>query len=377
MAAVPSSSPMRSLVFAGALALSLAVGIADYLTGVEISFSIFYLIPVSVAAWFLGRGPGLFLAAVCAATWFANDSMFGGRAYTHRLIPYWNASVRFGVFAIVTVILTRLADALHREQRAHRDLAFSYAALDDMRKQQLLIKDQLLSHVSQELGSPIEAVGESLEQLADGRSGELTPQQRECVGGVRRNVDRLKQMIQELLDATAADAGKLTIEPRALRIHELSAEVIRTLRTRASELGISLDDEIPADLPQVLADPTRVRQVLFNLIDNALKFTPTGGRVMARASVRDADPAHLCVAVSDTGRGIHPEAQVEIFHRLFHGEDGSAAGREGLGLGLKIARELVTRQGGRIWVESRPGRGSTFYFTLPLAPVGSAESSAV
>jgi signal transduction histidine kinase len=174
-------------------------------------------------------------------------------------------------------------------------------------------------------------------------------------------------MIQDLLDATRADTGKLTIEPRPLQLKEVSSEVIRALHPRAGELDVSLVDEVPLDLPTLLADPARVRQVLFNLVDNALKFTPKGGRVEIRSELRDAEPGYACITVSDTGHGIRPEAQGELFQRLHQARDGAGTSRQGLGLGLYIARELVTRQGGRIWVESQPDRGSRFTFTLPLA----------
>jgi signal transduction histidine kinase len=358
---------LRYLVLAGAVALVWVVGLADYLTGVELSFSIFYLIPVSLAAWFLGRGPGLFVSLVSAATWFANDSLFREHPYSHSLIPYWNALARLGMFLIVTLILAQLSDALHRERQAREELSLSYAALDGLRKQQLLVKDQLLANVSHELRTPLGAVQRFVTMLVDGTSGELRPQQREALDSVLRNVDQLTRMIQDLLDATRADTGKLTIEPRPLQLKEVSSEVIRALHPRAGELDVSLVDEVPLDLPTLLADPARVRQVLFNLVDNALKFTPKGGRVEIRSELRDAEPGYACITVSYTGLGIRPEAQRELFQRLHQARDGAGTSRQGLGLGLYIARELVTRQGGRIWVESQPDRGSRFTFTLPLA----------
>jgi signal transduction histidine kinase len=358
---------LRALAFAGAVALTGLVGLADYLTGVEISFSIFYLIPVSLAAWFLGRPHGLVVALAGATVWFINDSLLGGQEYSHGLIPYWNALARLGVFSLVSIILAQLSAALQRERQASQELALSYAALDGLRKQQLLIKDQLLSNVSHELRTPLTAVHRFVTLLTDGLAGELEPQQREVLALALQHVDQLARMIQDLLDATRADAGKLEIEPRRVLVEEISAEVIRTLRSRADELGIALEAEISEDLPAVLADPARVRQILFNLLDNALKSTPKEGRVTIRARLRETEPGFACIAVSDTGRGIHPEAQVEIFQRLHQGQGASATSRQGLGLGLYIARELVTRQGGRIWVESQPGRGSTFSFTLPVA----------
>jgi len=360
-----SSRGRRAAYIALAIVQVTVLGLADWLTGVEISFSIFYLIPVSVAAWFTGRSMGLIMSLLSAATWFANDALIGGHAYSHPLIPVWNAFMRFGVFSIVTVILSRLGVALESERRAHQELDLSYAALDELRKQQLLLKDQILSNVSHELRTPLTAVHQFVTILLDGLAGELEPEQREYLEIALKNVDQLSRMIQDLLDATRADAGKLTLQPRPMELCEVVAEVMRTLRSRAAESGISLEAELPADLPAVHADPARVRQVLINLVDNAIKFTQPGGRACVSASL--AQPGFVCVAVSDTGRGMAPQVQSKLFQRLYQENASSTSSRQGLGLGLYISRELVSRQGGRMWVESQPGRGSTFFFTLPIA----------
>ncbi len=355
----------RRAAFALATALLAVLGVADWATGVEISFSIFYLIPVSVAAWFTGRAGGLFMSLLSATVWFANDSVIGDHAYSHPLIPVWNAFMRFGVFSIVTIILSRLGVALERERCAHQELDLSYAALDELRKQQLLLKDQILSNVSHELRTPLTAVHQFVSLLLDGLAGELKPEQKEYLEIASKNVDQLSRMIQDLLDATRADAGKLTMQPRPIELCDVVAEVIRTLRSRAAESGVSLTGEIPSELPTVRADPARVRQVLLNLVDNAIKFTPANGSV--RVSASPGEPGSVLVAVSDTGIGMEPQVQAKLFQRLYQENAGSTASRQGLGLGLYISRELVSRQGGRMWVESQPGRGSTFSFTIPIA----------
>ena len=132
----------------------------------------------------------------------------------------------------------------------------------------------------------------------------------------------------------------------------------------ASAKGIKLSARIADELPLVCADPTRVRQILIILLDNAIKFTPMNGAVRVRAQPLEKDPNLLVLQVSDTGCGINPEMTEKIFERLFQASDPSQAGRQGLGLGLYICKELVLRQGGRIWLDSEPGRGSTFHFAL-------------
>jgi histidine kinase/DNA gyrase B/HSP90-like ATPase len=134
----------------------------------------------------------------------------------------------------------------------------------------------------------------------------------------------------------------------------------------AKAKGITLNSEIDDGLPRVCADPTRMRQILVVLVDNAIKFTPTGGVVTVKASTSGDDPNFVVLEVSDTGCGISPDFTERIFERLFQAPDPTWTGRKGLGLGLYICKELVTLQGGKIWAKSVLGQGSTFSFTLPI-----------
>ena len=139
--------------------------------------------------------------------------------------------------------------------------------------------------------------------------------------------------------------------------------VEETSRT-AKEITLSTD--IEPDLPWVCADPTRVRQILIILLDNAIKFTPMNGQVKVRAQLLDQDPNLLVLRVTDTGCGIAEGMTEQIFERLFQASDPAQAGRQGLGLGLHICKELVLRQGGRVWATSTPGRGAVLSVTLPV-----------
>jgi len=138
------------------------------------------------------------------------------------------------------------------------------------------------------------------------------------------------------------------------------------LRPTAEEKHVGLEMGIDQRLPLVLADPDRILEVLINLLDNAIKFTPPDGAVMLQATMVDADPGYVYISVSDTGRGIGAEAKNLIFERLYQDPDSIDNNRSGLGLGLFICREIVRLHEGRIWVSSEPGQGSTFTFTLPV-----------
>lgn len=243
------------------------------------------------------------------------------------------------------------------------------AARAQLQHQQLELKDQFLSHVSHELRSPLTVIYSFVEILLDGLAGEINEQQREFLSIAQRNSIQLRQMIDDLLEVTRAQTGKLLVN--VLRT-ELQPEIVATLeglRPQAQERRITLANEAGEVLPVVLADPYRVRQVLINLLENALKFTPEGGTIRVLARV---EAEALVVSVADSGPGIPAAEREDIFRQLYQLDCGAPASRKGLGLGLFICRELVTRMGGRIWVDGGPERGSVFSFTLPLFSPASA-----
>ena len=239
------------------------------------------------------------------------------------------------------------------------------AETDLMRTQQLQLRDEFLSHVSHELRSPLTSIYSFSTIIADGLAGETTPQQDDYLQIILRNVGQLKSMIEDLLEVTQAQAGKLSVELEPVSIDEAMVDAVDTLQGAAVAKEISLSFHPSAPLPSAFADPTRLRQVLIILLDNAVKFTPVGGRVDVRARLLEEDAGFLRVEVSDTGCGISTEVSEHIFERLYQVTDPGREGRKGLGLGLHIAKELVTRQGGKLWVSSEARKGSHFFFTVP------------
>ncbi len=237
---------------------------------------------------------------------------------------------------------------------------------DQIRNNQLQFKDNFLSHVSHELRSPLNAIYQFVTILLDKLVGDLNPEQRDYLNIVFRNVKQLQAMIDDLLEVTRGQGGKLTIELQRTSIAEAVAYAVNTLQGAAAAKGITLSAHIADELPLVCADPTRVRQILIILLDNAIKFTPVNGAVKVRAQLLEQNSNLLVLQVSDTGCGIAAGMTEQIFERLFQASDPSQAGRQGLGLGLYICKELVVRQGGRIWAKSTPGQGAVFSVTLPV-----------
>ncbi len=249
-------------------------------------------------------------------------------------------------------------------------------SLEIAQKQQLEFKNQFLSHVSHELRTPLTCIHQYVTLILDGLAGPVVPDQADHLKTILKSVNQLHAMIRDLLEATRAESGKMRIEPRCVALGELLQQAAAMLRPTANEKKVGLEIGLDQRLPLVQADPDRVLEVLINLVDNAIKFTPADGAVMLQASMVEADPDSVYISVSDTGRGIGPEAKALIFERLYQDPDSVDNNRSGLGLGLFICREIVRLHQGRIWVSSEPGQGSTFTFTLPsyslaklLAPV--------
>ncbi len=255
------------------------------------------------------------------------------------------------------------------------------AAVEETRLDRIRLQEKLLSHVSHELRTPLSAIYFFASNVADGILGDLLPEQSEHLQVVIDNANQLTEMVNDLLDISRADAHKLSVEPQYTRPASLISTVLSTClkNATAKEIRLSLSSSgsspgsssCPAleALPAVWADPARVRQILTNLIDNAIKFTPAHGSVTVNAEICPDEESYLRVSVTDTGIGISPAHCELVFERLAQVGDEYRSSRAGLGLGLFIARELVTQHGGRIWVESEPGKGSTFSFTLPIFSV--------
>ena len=255
----------------------------------------------------------------------------------------------------------------------HLERAIRYAverqgllrSLEISQKQQLEFKNRFLSHVSHELRTPLTCIHQYVSLLVDGLAGPLAPDQIDHLKTIQKSVNQLHAMIRDLLEATRAEGGKMRIEPRCVSLGELVQQTVAMMRPLADEKKIGLGIGLDQRLPLAHADPDRVLEVLINLVDNAIKFTAAEGSVMVQASIVDADPGYVYISVSDTGRGIGPEAKALIFERLYQDPDSVDDHRAGLGLGLFISREIVRLHEGRIWVSSEVGQGSTFTFTIP------------
>ena len=220
----------------------------------------------------------------------------------------------------------------------------------------------MLSH---ELKTPLTAIREFVSIVLDELAGPVSEEQREYLHIAKDSCDQITLGLNDLLDATRLDTGKLTVSPRLASITQVVCQAVAVMAPTARGKEIRLQQVLAPDLPAVWIDERRITQVLANLLGNALKFTPTGGEIEVRVRNAPQRPTWVLVSVSDTGRGIEPERCGAIFDRLYQvrGDDMTIEG--GLGLGLYICQELVRLHSGEIWVDSTLGTGSTFFFTVP------------
>lgn len=251
--------------------------------------------------------------------------------------------------------------ALAEELGRRAALAIENARLYDAAQQATLDRDEMLSVVAHDLRNPLSTIFMGSELLL-----EMVPESDQpVVHGqleiLRRAAERMNRLIQDLLDVRRLETGKLRLEPKAVPVSPVVREAVELLRPIATARSLQLSTEVHPGAPPMLADVARIQQVLSNLVGNAIKFTPAGGQIWLRAEPKENS---VQFAVVDTGPGIATDALPHIFGRFWQEKTGD---RRGIGLGLTIAKGIVEGHGGRIWVESQPGAGSSFYFTVPTA----------
>jgi PAS domain S-box-containing protein len=225
------------------------------------------------------------------------------------------------------------------------------------------MKSDFVSNVSHELKTPLTSIKGSVDNMLDGLTGALNEKQIRYLARIKSNTDRLSRLINDLLDLSRIEAGRVEVRRASLLLTALAEEVAEHLKQLAAEKLIRI--EVPPPDPQmtVWADRDKVTQVLMNLIGNAVKFTPQDGKVIVAIEKNGND--YIQISIADNGPGIRPEEADKIFSKFYQVANVDKQKPQGSGLGLAISKALVEMHGGKIWVESKLGRGSTFYFTLP------------
>lgn len=241
------------------------------------------------------------------------------------------------------------------------------SVLSDITKQKELdqLKDSFVANVSHELRTPLVAIDKSLSFILNKTTGEISPGQEELLSMAQRNLKRLSLLINDLLDLSKLEAGKMELKRQASSIGKIINESIEGLNIWAKTKSIEIIKKIQEGLPQVNVDQNRIIQVLNNLIGNAIKFTPNNGNITVAANFQ-SEKGEIEISVQDTGIGIPKENLPKIFDKFFQASERVPTDISGTGIGLSIAKEIVELHGGRIWAVSEEGEGAKFIFTLSL-----------
>lgn len=271
-------------------------------------------------------------------------------------------------FAVAELGQGKLGTRIETGSTGGKELRLLAAEFNSMAKklQELdEMKKDFVSAVTHELKSPLAAIESHLALMVyESKKPANMAQWIEDIASIRNHTARLRRFVTDLLDLAKLERGAFTLRPTATQIEPLALEIGQFMRALAQQGSVSLEVSVPGGLAPVAGDPEQIRQVMINLVSNALKFTPAGGKVVIGL---EAGPSEVLCRVSDSGIGVAPEDAQRIFDKFEQVESArpSARGPKGTGLGLSICRAIVLAHGGRIWVESRSGAGSRFCFTIP------------
>jgi signal transduction histidine kinase len=329
----------RSFLITLSLGLVVLLGVIDYLTGPEWSLSIFFLFPVALAAWFVSSQAGIGVSVASAVVWLAAD-LLAGHVYSNPAIPYWNALVRLGYFLSVTYALSALRASIERQE-------------------------ELAQFIVHDLRSPLGNVLTGLQTLQEIAGESLDATQQDLIEMCVASARRMLVLINSLLDLARLESGLLPLQLGKASVEGIVEESFKQVTLWARRNGVSLTLQLASEIDEVYADPAVTMRVMVNLLSNAIKFSPPGSSITV--GVAPFDATAIAFSVIDQGRGIPQEWVSKVFDKFVQ-VDARQQGRTlGTGLGLAFCRLAVEAQGGRIWMESESGQGTTVTFTLPLS----------
>lgn len=353
--------------------LFLVVGIIA--PGIAIYY--FYSLSISILIqnpeMFVEQGIILETTAIIIIALIAVDAaimgFFVSRSITKPIKDLHNATLELekGNFNIQTKINS--SDEIAQLGRAFNQSALALARMDEERKQLDKAKSEFLSMTSHELRTPITPLKAQIQMLQQEFFGTLSKKQKESLNIVLKNTERLNNIIEDFLEISRIEAARLRFVFRKTNVKELVNETVDLMKGFAKERNIELVVELD-NLPLVTMDPDRVCQVLRNLIHNAIKFSDTDSKIEISAIQQEG---FILFSVKDYGVGMSSEDQIRVFEPFYQIEETLNRKHGGTGLGLAICRGIVESQKGKIWIESKIGKGSTFYFTFPIKPIEEIE----
>lgn len=330
---------------AGLVLAVILIGLVDYATGPDIGFSLFYLVPITLAGWRLGRASGSLTATVAAITWILAD--IAASAEMSLAVSIWNGFTRLVIFNAIALLLVRV-----RRERDH------HIAMNRLR-------EELLYSVAHELRAPLAVLENALDILVEDYADLPTDEFARVAGSARRTAARLRTLMEDLLSAGSIQAGHFRVDARPVELRAIVGDAIESVEALVTERRQTVEVDLASGLV-VRADRRYTRQVLTNLLGNASRYGPADTAIGVGGELKDGQ---VHITVKDHGAGIPKSEQSLLFERFYR----PRAHGPGIGLGLAIAKGIVEAHGGHIGIDSDPGRGTSVWFTLPSAEVGSHE----
>lgn len=328
--------PIWMIVILALLSVIL-IGAIDYITGFELSFSVFYLIPIVLITWFVKKlRMSIIIALFAALVWLMVDRL-SGQAYSSSLIPYWNAGVRLSFFLIVVFTLHSLQITQERREEL----------------QQFIIHD---------LRSPLSNTLAGLTLLPDISGETLDSHQQELVDISIASCNQMLTLVNSLLDLAKLESGHLQVEIESTSTKELFASATDQVSAMAIRKEVKIVSEIETNAVQMLVDRELMLRIIINIVTNALKYSPTGSNIYMRAL---SDKNEVAIQIQDEGPGIPKEWAEKVFSKFAQVDAQKSGAKIGSGIGLTFCRLAVEAQGGRIWITSDVGQGTTVILSIP------------
>lgn len=338
----------RSFVIGLGIVQLFLVGLVDYLTGPDLAFSIFYLLPVLLAVFSFGRTWGLIASVASAAAWFIVDMLTprSALAASGAALRFWNSLVHLNFFLIITLTISALRTAQKKQE-------------------------ELVHFIVHDLRSPLSGMLLGLQTLGLPELGPLNPCQREILARATNSGSWMATLINSLLDLSRLEHGRLELAVAECGVEDLLDEALQQIALPAELHKVRLARRNQAQTERVRVDRALALRILLNLLSNAVKFTPQGKAVTLAAAAGEGE---VVISVEDEGPGVPKEYLAAVFDKYFQVEARQAGALTGSGLGLSFCAMGVRAQGGRIWMESEPGRGTAVRFTVPRVPPAAPRS---
>ena len=340
-------SPLLNLAI-GATLLVL-VWRLDLLAKSQVSLAVFYLIPIGYVSWFCGEPWSYLTAFLSAAAWLHADLALGHR-YSHWSTAYWSAAARLGFF----LVFTALSGLIQRLRR-----------LNDVEREASQLKSDMVSLVSHEFGNSLTTLRLALTLLKETNGEGAEAERAEHYAVLERVIAHLSATSENFLNLNRLAGGRFIPRLTLTRLRSVTREALSLLEPQIERRNVGVRLDFPPMGVPVRADPDALSVVMTNLIGNAFKYTPDGGTITVRISIEDTVPATALVSVEDTGIGIAAEDREKILSGHYRTSEARRVAK-GYGVGLRVVSELLESQGSALGVESEPGKGSRFFFRLPV-----------